>query len=543
MPAEDAARHLFALTNAPVGLARALLHELVEGDARLAWARDAVALAEAPGATTPLELAEFVVVDLETTGLRPGESRICEIGAVRICALEIVETFETLANPGVRIGPAIEALTGITDADVRGAPPVRLAVRRFLDFAGDAALAAHNARFDLAFLDRETLGLTGRRLAAPVVDTVGLSRVLLAGRLQRASLGSVAAFFGTSVDPCHRALPDAQATAEILLQLIGLAQERGAATIADLVALSATRRRRAHDKRQLVAGAPTAPGVYLFHDRNGQVLYVGRARDLRQRLRSYFQSERVRPAVEAALGALHRVEWRVCGSELEAALEELRLLRDLRPAANVRTVRPDRCVYLRRRGDGIVCSATPGALGPLRSRGRARLAARALDRASEEELAAPALALPRLRERLGRLATDLRYEEAALLRDRIAALEEACRTIARWERLRAVALCLVTPAVTPGCLRATFVAAGRVVAARTVPPGAGAALEIDAGLAAARQAVAAGPSVAPEHADELAVIATMLRRPPPELTVCRLEREVILRACAGGAAASLRRAG
>ena len=543
VPAEDAARHLFALANAPVGLARTLLHELVEGDARLVWARDAVALAEAPGSSTPLELAEFVVVDLETTGLRPGEARICEIGAVRIRALEIVETFETLANPGVRIGPAIEALTGITDADVRGAPPVRLAVRRFLAFAGDAALVAHNARFDMGFLDRETLGLTGRRLAAPVVDTVGLSRVLLAGRLQRASLGAVAAFFGTSADPCHRALPDAQATAEILLRLIGLAQERGAATVADLVALSATRRRRAHGKRHLVAGAPTAPGVYLFHDRNGQVLYVGRARDLRQRLRSYFQSERLRPTVEAALGALDRVEWRVCGSELEAALEELRLLRSLRPAANVRTVRPDRYVYLRRRGAGLVCSATPGPFGPVRSRGQARLAARALDGATDEELADPALALPRLRERLSRLAADLRYEDAARLRDRIAALEEVCRTVARWERLRAATLCLVTPAATPGCSRATFIAAGRVVAERTVPPGAGAALEIDAGLAAARLALAGGPSVAPEHADELAVVATLLRRPPPELTVCRLDREAILQACAGGAATTPRRAG
>lgn len=546
VPAEDAARHLFALASVPVGMAKTLLHEVVAADDRLSWARDAVALAEAPGASTPLDRAEFVVVDLETTGLRPGEARICEIGAVRVRGLEIVETFETLVNPGVRIGPAIEALTGIRDSDVRGAPSPPLAVRKFLAFAGDAALVAHNARFDMAFLDRETVALTGRRLAAPVVDTVGLARVLLAGRLQRASLAAVSQFFGTSVDPCHRALPDAQATAEILLPLIGLAQERGAATVADLVALSATRRRRAHGKRHLAAGAPAAPGVYLFHDRNGQVLYVGRARDLRQRLRAYFQSERLRPSVEAAVGALERIEWRVCGSELEAALEELRLLRELRPAANVRSARPDRYVYLRRRGEALVCSATPGPLGPLRSRGRARLACRALDRATEEELADPAQALPRLRDRLGRLAVDLRFEDAARLRDRIAALEEVLRTVARWERLRAATLCLLTPAAGagagaganagPGALRATFVAAGRVVAQRTLPPGAGAALEVDAGLAACRRALADGVSYAPEDADELAVIATLLRKPPPELTVCRLDRDAILAACGATAA-------
>src|SRR6202023_1649188 len=172
----------------------------------------------------------------------------------------------------------------------------------------------------------------------------------------------------TEVRPCHRALPDAQATAEILVQLIGLAQERGARTVAELVDLAAPRVRKVYAKRTLAFGAPTSPGVYLFRDRHDQVLYVGRARDLQARLRSYFRSDRQRPAVEAALAALERIEWRVLGSELEAGLEELRLIRELRPPANARNVRPDRYVYLRKRGDGVVASAQPTALGPIRSR-------------------------------------------------------------------------------------------------------------------------------------------------------------------------------
>ena len=95
-----------------------------------------------------------------------------------------------------------------------------------------------------------------------------------------------------------------------------------------------------YDKRALAFGAPQRPGVYLFHGTGDQVLYVGRARDLRARLRSYFRSERQRPAVEAALAALERIEWRVLGSELEAALEELRLIRTLRPGE--RAERPSR---------------------------------------------------------------------------------------------------------------------------------------------------------------------------------------------------------
>src|SRR5438876_4653988 len=433
---EEAARRLFALRHAPVGMARSLLEEVVGEDSRLAWRGDAVGLPEPPGADIALERATFVVVDLETTGLRPGSARICEIGAVRVREFELQEEFELLVDPGVPIGPAISALTGLRDADLRGCPHPAIAVRRFLEFAGDAVLVAHNARFDLAFLDRETERLAGARLAGPVVDTVGLARRLLAGRTPRAGLASLSQFFGTAARPCHRALPDAQATAEILVQLIGLAQERGARTVADLVELAAPRVRKVYAKRALAFGAPTSPGVYLFRDRHDEVLYVGRARDLRARLRSYFRSDRQRPAVEAALFALDRIEWRATGSEVEAALEELRLLRELRPVANARNARPDRYVYLRRRGDKLVCSQTPTPLGPIRSRARARLACRALDGASEEELGRPELALPRLHGRLRHLAECRRYEDAARLRDRIRAREQILGCLRSVARLR-----------------------------------------------------------------------------------------------------------
>src|SRR6266550_4558546 len=170
--AEEAARRLFALRHAPVGLARSLLEDVVGEDARLAWRGDAVGLAEPPGAELPLEDATFVVVDLETTGLQPGSSHICEIGAVRVRGFELEEDFQLLVDPGVPLAPAISALTGLHDAELRGQAHPSIAVRRFLEFAGDSVLVAHNARFDLAFIDRETERLTGGRLAGPVVDTV-----------------------------------------------------------------------------------------------------------------------------------------------------------------------------------------------------------------------------------------------------------------------------------------------------------------------------------------------------------------------------------
>ncbi len=515
VPADEAARELYALRHVPTGLARSLLSDVVEGDARLAWRGASVGLADPPGAALALEAATYVVVDLETTGLSPATSSICEIGAVRVRGFELEERFETLVNPRRPLPAPVAALTGIDPLALRGAPPVELAVRRFLEFAGDAVLVAHNARFDLAFLDREVERLTGRRIVASVVDTLWLARRLLTGRTSRMGLASLSHFFGTAARPCHRALPDAEATAEILLALIGLAQERGTETVAELVDLAAPRARRLAGKRSLVAGAPPQPGVYLFRDRNDEVLYVGRARDLRARLRSYFHTERQRPSVEAALGALERVEWRVLGSELEAGLEELRLLRELRPPGNARHARPDRYVYLRRRGAGWCVTETPGPHGPLKSRRRARAAARALEGWEGE----PAAALPELRAKLRRLAAQLRFEDAARLRDRIVAVEEVAGALEELDRLRALELCLLVPAAQDGFRRAFFVSGGRVVAARTLLPGGAGRVEADAGLAAVARAEA---SVLPEDADELLLIGSFLRRPPPELEVLPL---------------------
>jgi len=421
----------------------------------------------------------------------------------------------------------VAQLTGIAPAALRGAPGAQLAVRRLLEFTGDAAIVAHNARFDLGFLDREVERLTGRRVAAPVVDTVWLARRLLGDRVRRVGLAALAHFFGVPTEPCHRALPDARATAEILLRLIGLAQERGARTLADLVELSAPRARRLHAKRSLVAEAPTRPGVYVFRDTHGQALYVGRARDLRSRLRSYFTGERQRPAVEAALLALDRVDWHLHGSELEAAIEELRLIRELRPPGNSRGLRPDRYLYLARRGAVWKASAEPSPYGPLRSRRLADRAARAL--ASHE--GEPAEALAGLRLRMRRLAASQRFEDAARLRDRVAALEEAIEAFSRLERLRRLETCLVVPALERGFLQAYYVRGGRIAARRTIPCAGAALAEAAAGLA---EALRAGASFGPEDADELLLVGHMLRRPPPELRVCPLDAAAI----AGTAAAA-----
>src|SRR5205814_3052747 len=130
-----------------------LLDDVVGSDSRLAWRGGCVALAAGGAERLPLEQAAYCVVDLETTGLSPGRSQICEIGAVRIERLELAGTLQTLVNPRERLPLQIAALTGIEERELRRAPSVGVATERFLAFAGDAVLVAHNARFDMSFLD------------------------------------------------------------------------------------------------------------------------------------------------------------------------------------------------------------------------------------------------------------------------------------------------------------------------------------------------------------------------------------------------------
>jgi DNA polymerase III subunit epsilon len=518
----EAARSLFATSSISEGLAASLLVDVTAGDSRVVCSGASVSLT---GETRDplLDEAAFVVFDLETTGLSAQRDRICEIGAVRVKGLELVDSFQSLVNPGVALPGPVERLTGLRTAELRHAPPVRKVLPRFLAFAGDDLLVAHNAGFDQRFLERELQVREGRRLSQPPLCTAALARRLLEGRLRKVGLASLAHFFGVGTTPCHRALPDAEATAEVLLCLIGLAQELGARRLSELRSLAAPRRRRVYGKRALARRAPARPGVYLFRDKHDQVLYVGRARDLRARLRSYFRSERQRPSVEAALLALERIEWRVLGSELEAALEELRLIRELGPPANSRSRRKEHGVYLRPRGDELVVTKQPTELGPLTSRRQASLAARALafGTAEERERLLEGAPLQRLRERLAHLSESLRYEEAARLRDRLEALERVIDRLRRLAELRELEACLIAPAAEPGWRKAFFVAGGELRTVRSLPPGAGARLELAAGAAACSPSVEREP-LTPEQAEELLLLDSFIRRPPPELSVLPL---------------------
>src|SRR5439155_908991 len=157
----------------------------------------------------------FVAVDLETTGDGPAASGIIEIGAVRVEGGRLGESFVTLVDPGRPINPFVVRLTGITDAMVAGAPTIQEALPRFLAFARDGVLVAHNAGFDVGHLDAAQRLVAGRPLDLPALCTLKLARRLMP-ELRRRSLDAVAGALGIGCAGRHRALPDARIAAEIL---------------------------------------------------------------------------------------------------------------------------------------------------------------------------------------------------------------------------------------------------------------------------------------------------------------------------------------
>jgi DNA polymerase-3 subunit epsilon len=568
----EAVRLLLRADRVPVALGRRLIEDVVSGDARLVWrSAEAVAL----GAWLPrpqrIEDARFCVVDLETTGMRPTADRIVEIGAVIVEGYELGDTYERLVDPGVPIPAAITRITGIGDGDLAGRSRIRPALDGFVRFAGAAVLVAHNARFDVGFLDAEISRARSRRLACTVIDTVGLARRLLPGR-RRYSLAALAERYATAATPCHRALPDALATAELLLVLIGKAQEGGAETVDDLVALSAPAARRAHAKRALAEGAPRRPGTYVMRDGHDRALYVGTAANLRTRTLAYFRGGSQPRAVERVLPAVERLEFREAGSAFEARLDEIRLIAGLRPTANRRGARPERQRYLRLERDGIArltatdgpgldAAVVAGPVGPARAteqvldalrrayglrtcraaapvepgclegrlgrclapcRGAAERAAHA---AAADGLAAAlegggGVPVERLRERRRALAASLRFEEAARLRDGEEALRAAGRTLRAIREARVAAGVILAAHADPRLVQAFAVAYGLELERRAVPRAGSGRLETSALAAAVERALAAGPgiegraAVPGERRDEALLLAAVLERPP-----------------------------
>jgi len=175
---------------------------------------------------------EFVVFDLETTGLNPQKDKITEIGAVKIKEGKIINKFSAFVNPGIPIQSFIVKLTGITDEMVMDAPPIEQVLIEFMEFIEGTVLVAHNANFDMGFL-KHNAKLMGEKIRNPYVDTLEMSRKMFP-ELGKYKLNLVAKHLGIELENHHRAVDDSMATAKIFLYCIDVLKEKGCKNIMDI---------------------------------------------------------------------------------------------------------------------------------------------------------------------------------------------------------------------------------------------------------------------------------------------------------------------
>ena len=245
---------------------------------------------------------DFVVFDIETTGFSPVNNRIIEIGAVKVSKGEITERFSTFVNPDVPIPFEIEKLTGINDSMVMEAPSIEQVLPGFLAFCEGAVLVAHNAEFDMSFIKENAVRQNLKREFI-YVDTVGIARILLPHQAKH-TLDAVAKTLGISLENHHRAVEDAEATAEIFVKFIKMLKERGADTLAKVNALGET-------SPEIIKKLPSYHAIILAQNN------IGRENLYTLVSESHLNYYSKRPRVPKSLLMKHR-EGLILGSACEA---------------------------------------------------------------------------------------------------------------------------------------------------------------------------------------------------------------------------------
>ena len=287
--------------------------------------------------------ATFVVTDTETTGTSAESNRVIELGAVKVEDGEIVDRFQQLVNPQRSIPGRITKLTGITTGMVFDAPTIDEVLPGYLDFLDDGILTAHNLSFDKGFLDAELERMGQEPLPNETLCTVRLARRLLPG-LDSKGLSRLVQFYDITVDGRHRALGDAEATGHVLARLLSqLAFEHEIDTVEDLLAFQHRRYQKVREvpnhlqdiREEQLPEAPDAPGVYAFKNSSGTPLYIGKAKQLSDRLRSHFTAVESKAARKRKmLQKVRTVDWETTDTELEAILRESRLIKTEKPRYN-----------------------------------------------------------------------------------------------------------------------------------------------------------------------------------------------------------------
>ena len=329
-----------------VTLWRPLLRQVLRDDEHLILRSDGLwTLTTTTEIQTATPLADFVVIDVETTGLRPTSQRIIEIAIIHYESGVEISRLESLCNPGRAIPEYIARLTGITNEMVADSPSFRDLVDGVVSRLDGKLVVGHNVAFDIAFINAELQRLNHPKLINERIDTMSMATRLLTG-VRKPGLQSVAKVLGIPGHSrkAHRAAADATVTAEVALRLAEIAREQGLTSLDQLKALGGPRVKASPDKRgrgravldrSLLADIPRLPGVYLMRDAHGGIIYVGKAKNLRERVSSYYsQPLGYTRKMDGLLESIARIDVEVTGNELDALMLESQLIRRYQPRYN-----------------------------------------------------------------------------------------------------------------------------------------------------------------------------------------------------------------
>ena len=286
-----------------------------------------------------LEQAEFCVVDVETTGLSPRSNNIIEIGLVRISSLKIVDKFQSLINPGRNIPYYISNITGITNDEVFNSPFFEDIADEISSFISTSILAGHNVSFDKSFIRKEF-----NCCNQTVINNLSICTRKLAGRLypelKKKSLGSICRHLNLHNKNAHRALPDAEVTAKVFLKMVEEIKSRHKInTVGELLKFQYVPQEKPLNykiSKKLaddIASLPDAPGTYYFLNSKNNIIYIGKAKSLKSRVRSYFSPGAPRKAKKIIQQA-KRIKIEITNSELTALLNEAESIKAVNPRHN-----------------------------------------------------------------------------------------------------------------------------------------------------------------------------------------------------------------
>jgi len=270
----------------------------------------------------------YAVIDIETTGGSARLERITEIAIYIHDGTRIVEEYSTLINPERNIPYFITSLTGITNEMVEEAPKFYEVARRIVELTEGTTFVAHNARFDYSFI-RQEFGMLGFNFKRPLLDTVALSRKLLPGH-KSYSLGNLCGDLGIEINGRHRASGDALATVKLLELLLERDRQLKSGSI-----IKNRKTARLHPALDtgILEKIPEDPGIYYFHDEKGDIIYVGKSRNLLQRINTHLSNNTSAREMEMR-SMIADISWERTGSELIALLMESAEIKNRKPRFN-----------------------------------------------------------------------------------------------------------------------------------------------------------------------------------------------------------------